>query len=109
MSACAPTSQLEALEAHVTALESEKGELEKMVAELENTLGSLVEALPAAVDRSGVESEIDSLRLDVDHAVDLATDSLDASAAMASCVNDYMDTIARWSSNISTFYEYSYC
>jgi hypothetical protein len=114
--ACAPTSQVDELEAQVAGLESEvsalsgeNSQLARKVSELESALGSLVEALPAAVDQSDVQREIDVLRVDVDEAIDLATNALDVTVGLASCVNDYMDTIARWSSNISTFYEYYYC
>lgn len=90
------------LERQVEALREENAGLLARVEAME----SYLERLPEAPDVSG---ELRSLEDDLG---DLQRSVLGLSSeigALSSCVNDYMDTIARWSSNVYSEYRYYYC
>lgn len=97
--------RIEDLEASVTDLRagSDDSGLEGRVASLEDLMGSLGEVLGPIEDRLG---ELERQMLDV---TDLAETNWSEIDEMRSCVNEYMDTIGRWSSNVNSTYTYYYC
>jgi hypothetical protein len=42
-------------------------------------------------------------------ALGIAEDALDRTEEITTCVNDYMDVIGRWSSNVNSYFDWFYC
>jgi hypothetical protein len=117
---CAAAGQVTELEGQVEALRTENGALALRVEALEASVALLnlsdfstsgwadrvsnIEGRVSAAE--GLLIDLDDLGLQIQGH---AEDNEFAIESIRLCVNDYMDTIGRWSSNLNTTFTYFYC
>jgi hypothetical protein len=126
----AACSDVGALETEITQQEAEIGALTVQVAEqavalttVESRLESVISSVASIempTDRSGdlaalsdaVIEAVSIARVAQSTAQDAESTAWDAygfAEDVASCVNEYMDVIGRWSSNVNSSFNYYYC
>jgi hypothetical protein len=84
-------------------------EQESLIAELDVRSQELAAIVVAVKPSTDVVVDLSGLQSDIDLAMSLAEDAYDRADEVASCVNNYMDVIGRWSSNVNSYYEWNYC
>lgn len=93
------TERVEELEASIARL----GLLDFSVSGIDDRVAA-VEGRISSLD--GGLASLDGRTLEL---FDLADSNYSDIESLQSCVNEYMDTIARWSSNVGSTYTYYYC
>jgi hypothetical protein len=76
---------------------------------LAEATSEIVEGLDEVDLPLNLSAEVASIRRDLDDAIVATQDAFDRAEDIAACVNEYMDTIGRWSSDVYSFYDYYYC
>ena len=125
--ACSDTGALEAEIARqqdeIEVLSTQLAKQADALATTESGLRSLASSVASLDVPQDVSGEFVGLRNDVDSAIaaaraaesvaedaeSIARDAYDRAEDVASCVNDYMDVIGRWSSNVNSYFSYNYC
>jgi uncharacterized coiled-coil protein SlyX len=126
----AACSDVGALEAEIAQQQEEIGTLSMQVADQATAMAAtesqlqLLASSVASIDmpqdrsaelaelRDGVLAAISVARAaetSAEDAESAAWDAYDRAEDVASCVNDYMDVIGRWSSNVNSHFNYNYC
>lgn len=95
-------TDVDKLSEELRSVQTDQQTLAGRVDQLKDELGQL--QVPADLSRA-----VSSLRDDVAGVDQQVSDIFWEIDDLKSCVNDYMDTIADWSSNIYSYYEYYYC
>ena len=116
VAACATNADVRDLGEEISALELELAVLAQQVTALESAVTADAQESEAETVVQQLIADLDSLARSVgnasattDRALLAATEALDRTDDIASCVNDYMDVIGRWSSNVNSRFTYFYC
>ena len=116
VAACATNADVQDLGEEISALELEVAVLAQQVTALEAAVTADAQDSETETVLQQLSADLDSLarsvgsaRATTDGALLAATEALDRTDDIASCVNDYMDVIGRWSSNVNSRFTYLYC
>lgn len=113
LSACASTGAVDEQVERVDEVNIRVDAIGERLASIEASLGTL--NLPPDLsgeianlndEVSGLNREVRGLRQTADTAYYEAVSEVDD---LRDCVNEYMDTIGRWSTNVNSYYDYFYC
>lgn len=101
--------QVTELETQVSSVQSQNRTLENRVDVLESFIANL--DLPADTSQEIVAlgRAVVAVTNEVNDLAGQVSDNEFEIELMKTCVNEYMDTIGRWSSNVNSFYNYFYC
>lgn len=112
----APACSDPGLEGEVSAVREQLEELsaaqqalDARVADIEATVRTLEIPADASQEISLLGSELRSLSGQIEEVADQVSDNEFAIDDLQRCVNEYMDTIGSWSSNVNSRYTYYYC
>ena len=101
--------QVTELETQVSSVQSQNRTLEDRVDVLESFIASLDLPPDTSQEIVALGRAVVAVTNEVDDLAGQVSDNEFEIELMKTCVNEYMDTIGRWSSNVNSFYNYSYC
>jgi outer membrane murein-binding lipoprotein Lpp len=113
LSACATTGAVEEQAERLDEFSSRIDAIDKRLASIEGRVQALNLPPDLSGDLATLDSDVSRLARDVQDLHQVAdaaySDAVSEVDDLRDCLNEYMDTIGRWSSNVNSYYDYYYC